>query len=169
MTLEERINTLATAVGVEIKAARVARGDLTALPTTAKDNLVAAIIEVRQIALDAAAGEGGAVIDDTVGNGATGVTWSADKIFDTIELAKSSVKNDILGGASAAYDTLIELENLLKADATLTSNLATAVNNRVRFDAVQTLTVAQKLQACQNIGVGNPDADFVAVFNTAKA
>ena len=169
MTLEERINTLATAVGVEIKAARVARGDLTALPTTAKDNLVAAIIEVRQIALDAAAGEGGAVIDDNAGNGSTAVTWSADKIFDTIELAKSSVKNDILGGASAAYDTLIELENLLKADETLTANLATAVNNRVRFDAVQTLTVAQKLQACQNIGVGNPDADFVAVFNTAKA
>ncbi len=45
-----------------------------------------------------------------------------------------------------------------------------AVNNRVRFDAAQSLTVAEQLQARSNIGavaatdVGNTDTDFVAVF-----
>ena len=39
----------------------------------------------------------------------------------------------------------------------------------VRFDAAQTLTPQEKLQACQNLGVGNPDADLVAAYNAAKA
>lgn len=169
MNMDQRLAALATAMGAEIKTARLARGDLSALPTTAKDSLVAAIIEVRQIALDAAAGEGGAVIDDSAGDGDTDVTWSANKIYDSIEAAKTAVQNAILGGASAAYDTLLELENLLKADETLTATLADAITKRVRFDAPQTLTVAEKLQACQNIGIGNPDTDFVAAFNTAKA
>ena len=48
--------------------------------------------------------------------------------------------------------------------------LLAAVNNRVRFDASQSLTVAEQLQARSNIGavsasdVGNTDTDFVAVF-----
>ena len=50
-----------------------------------------------------------------------------------------------------------------------------AVNLRVRFDAAQTLTVAEQLQARTNIGavaaadVGNTDTDFVAVFEGALA
>jgi len=169
MTQEERLIALANALGADIKAARTARGDLTALSTTAKSNLVAAINEVRQIAIDASGGTGGAAIDDAATNGATTVTWSADKIFDSIEAAKVAVKNDLTAGASAAYDTFQELQALLEADETLTASLADAVAKRVRFDAPQTLTVAEKLQACTNIGIGDPDSDFVAVYNTAKA
>jgi hypothetical protein len=169
MTQEERLIALANALGADIKAARIARGDLTALSTTAKSNLVAAINEVRQIAIDASGGTGGASIDDTATNGATSVTWSADKIFDSIEAAKIAVKNDLTAGASSAYDTFQELQALLEADETLTASLADAVSKRVRYDAAQTLTVAEKLQACTNIGIGDPDSDFVAVYNTAKA
>ena len=48
-----------------------------------------------------------------------------------------------------------------------------AINFRVRFDAAQTLTVAEQLQARTNIGavasadVGNTDTDFVAIFDGA--
>jgi len=38
----------------------------------------------------------------------------------------------------------------------------------VRFDAAQTLTVAQQLTACTNIGIGNPAVDLVAVYTTAR-
>lgn len=164
MSLETKIIALAQAIGADVKVLRVAQGDLTSLPTTAKGNLVAAIAEIYGLL-----GESGAVIDDNAGNGATSVTWSADKIYDSLELAKQAVKAEILGGASEAYDTLLELQELATGNASTAAALATAVNNRVRFDDAQTLTTAQKLQACTNIGVGDPEHDFAADYATAKA
>lgn len=164
MSLESKIISLAQAIGADVKALRVAQGDLTSLPTTAKGNLVAAIAEIYGLL-----GQAGAVIDDNAGNGATSVTWSADKIYDSLELAKQAVKAEIIGGASEAYDTLLELQNLATGNASTAAALATAINNRVRFDEAQTLTTAQKLQACTNIGVGDPEHDFAADYTAAKA
>lgn len=164
MSLETKIIGLAQAIGVDIKTLTVKLGDLTALSTTAKGNLVAAINELYGLL-----GSSGAVINDAAGDGATSVTWSANKIFDTIEAAKAAVQVSILGGASAAFDTLKELQDLIVSDEGLLTALTTAVANRVRFDDVQTLTTAQKLQACTNIGVGNPESDFAASYATAKA
>lgn len=164
MTQETRLISLANAIGADIKAVKATAGDLTALPTTNKTSLVAAITEIYGLM-----GTDGAAIDDLSGDGATAVTWSANKISDSIEAAKTAVKSELLGGASAAYDTFVELQALLEADETLTASLSDAITKRVRFDAPQTLTVAQQLQACTNIGIGNPDTDFVAAYNTAKA
>lgn len=164
MSLETRIIGLATAIGADIKTLTTKQGDLTSLSTTAKGNLVAAINELYGLL-----GSTGAVIDDGAGDGATAVTWSANKIFDSIEAAKAAVQASILGGASAAFDTLKELQDLIVSDEGLLTALTTAVANRVRFDDTQTLSTAQKLQACTNIGVGNPEADFSASYATAKA
>ncbi|WP_236214004.1 hypothetical protein [Metapseudomonas otitidis] len=164
MTMETRLIALAQAIGADVKSLRAAQGDLTSLSTAAKGNLVAAINEVVGLV-----GAGGVQIDDGAGNGDTGVTWSADKIFDSIELAKQAVKDSILGGAGAALDTLKELADALNNDPNFAATIATQISNRVRYDAAQTLTTAQRLQACQNIGIGDPEADFVAAYNTAKA
>ncbi len=164
MNMNQRITLLAQAIAADVKSLKASVGDLTGLNTTAKNNLVAAINELRGMVTANAA-----VIDDTKGNGDTDFTWSADKIYDTIEAAKAAVKSDILGGADAAYDTLKELQDIIKADETTAAALATAVNNRVRFDDTQTLTQAQKAQACANIGIGDPDTDFAAAYATAKA
>ncbi|WP_256594375.1 hypothetical protein [Pseudomonas sp. RIT411] len=162
--MNQRITLLAQAIAADVKSLKASVGDLTGLSTTAKSNLVAAINELRGMIT-----ANTAVIDDTKGNGDTGFTWSADKIYDTIEAAKAAVKSDILGGADAAYDTLKELQDIIKADETTAAALATAVNNRLRFDDAQTLTQAQKAQACANIGIGDPDTDFAAAYATAKA
>ena len=164
MTQETRLITLAQAIGADVKLLRNRIGDLTSLDTTAKDNVVNAINE-----LYAAIGSAGASIDDGAGNGATLVTWSADKIFDSIEAAKTAVTNSLLNGAGPAYDTLKELQDLLVADEGLVTALTTAVGNKVSFSEVQTLTTPQKLQACQNIGIGDPESDLTATYNTAKA
>jgi hypothetical protein len=163
MTLETRVNNLATAIGLDIKAARLRDGDLATLSTTAKTNLVAAINEL------AAAIASGATILDTAGDGVTNKTWSADKIYDEITAAKAQVKLDLTAGASAALDTFAEVAAQLAADESAAAALATAVANRVRYDAAQSLTAPQQLQACNNIGVGNPDADFTATYTAAKA
>lgn len=161
MSLETRIVALAQAIGADVKSLTAKQGDLTSLSTTAKTNIVAAINE-----LYAALGN---KIDDLAGDGATTVTWSANKIYDTIEAAKSAIKNELIDGSAAALDTLKELAAALNNDPNFATTIATELGNRVRFDAAQTLTTAQKLQACTNIGVGDPERDLAAAYVTAKA
>lgn len=170
MTLEQRISALVTAIGGDIKILLAAKGDLSALTTTAKTSLVDAINEL-DAAIDGLAASSGAVIDDAAGDAATTVTWSANKIYDELQ----ALKNSILGGVGTAYDTLQELATELTDQDSVVSGLVASVANRVRFDAAQGLTSPQQLQARQNIGaqsaaeIGNPDADLVAAYTTAKA
>ncbi len=173
MTLEQRLILLAQAIGADIKTLTVAQGSLSSLTTTAKSSLVAAINELKTL-IDGLTG-GGAVIDDGAGDGDTTVTWSANKIFDTIAAASAALKNELVDGAGAALDTLNELADALNNDPNFAATIATEIANRVRYDAAQTLTDPQKAQARTNIGaqaaaeVGNTDHDFVADYNTAKA
>lgn len=177
MSLETKIVALANAIGADVKDLRVKQGDLTTLSTTAKTNLVAAINELATMVASA-----GVSINDTAGNGNTTVTWSADKIFDTIEAAKTAVKNDLTNGATAALDTLSELAAALGNDPNFATTIATGLSNRVRVDAVQTFTSPQQAQGRANIGaaaasdltalttgLGNYDRDFAADYATAKA
>ncbi len=164
MSLATQIVALAQAIGADIKDLRTKQGDLTSLTTTAKGTLVAAINELKTALAGA-----GAAINDTAGNGATTVTWSADKIFDTIEAAKVAVKADLTNGAAAALDTLNELAAALGNDPSFAATIATELGNRLRFDAAQVLTTPQKLQACTNLGIGDPEHNFAAAYATAKA
>ena len=164
MSLATQIVALAQAIGADIKDLRTKQGDLTSLTTTAKGTLVAAINELKTALAGA-----GAAINDTVGNGATTVTWSADKIFDTIEAAKVAVKADLTNGAAAALDTLNELAAALGNDPSFAATIATELGNRLRFDAAQVLTTPQKLQACTKLGIGDPEHNFAAAYATAKA
>ena len=176
MSLETRIVALAQAMGADVKALTASQGSLTVLNTTTKTSLVAAINELLTLI-----GSAGASIDDNAGNGNTGVTWSADKIFDTIEAAKAAVKNELVNGAAAALDTLNELATALGNDPSFAATIAGEIANRVRFDAAQTLTSPQQAQARSNIGaaaasdvsglitgMGTYDRDYVADYAAAK-
>ena len=180
MSLELKIAALITAVGGDVKALTTKIGDTTSLTTTAKANLVAAINEVQAAVATLQAGS--TTINDAAGNGDVNVTWSADKIHDEIVAAVTAAKNDLLGGAGAALDTLKELADALNNDATYATNIAAMLTKRLAVDAMQTFTNAEKLQGRENIGaasdtelqqlktdLGNVDADLVALYNTAKA
>ena len=86
-----------------------------------------------------------------------------------------TLKTEILGGADAAYDTLIEIQQLLQDGTSGLDALLAAINNRVRFDGAQTLTMIEQQQARENIGaialaaIGDADTDLVAVFEGALA
>lgn len=169
MSFASRTNDLAVRIATECKALRtLANGnaaDLSALTTTAKANLVAAINEVRALAV-AAAGSGGAEIND----GATNLTetWSSAKI--SAEL--SALLNQVLNGAPGALNTLDELAAALGDDANFAATVTAALSNRLRVDAAQGLTAPQQAQARANIGaqeaalIGDPDTNFVTTFNT---
>jgi hypothetical protein len=163
-TLQTRLQDLATRVATECKALRTLTNgnlaDLSSLTTTAKGNLVAAINEL-QAEINAIST--GAQIND----GSTGatVTWSAQKIGVEIQNAKNALTN----GAAAALDTLAEIATALGNDANFAATVTTALGNRIRFDAVQALSAAQITQACANLGLGEPDTNFVATFTAGLA
>ena len=158
MSLATRIESLVIRVAQEFNDVRAKTGNLANLTTTDKSNLVAAINELKAAVVSSSE------IDDA--NIAISSTYSSSKIVTLLD----ALKSEILGGADAAYDTLLEIQQLLQNGTTGLDALLAAVNNRVRFDAAQTLTVAEQLQARSNIGavaasdVGNTDTDFVAVF-----
>ena len=142
-TLEQRLSSVIQAIGADIKALKTAKGDLSSLSTTQKSNLVGALNEIFTLA-------------------------SSKATQSDITTAIDSLKTEIMGvGVPEALNTLKEIATYVTADETLGVSLSTAVTKRVRFDDVQTLTTPEKLQACTNIGIGNPDTDLVAVFNAA--
>lgn len=161
MSLESKIIALAEAIGADIKTLTTNQGSLSALTTTAKSSLVAALNELKA-AVDAAGG-GGAGIDDEATE--TTSTWSSSKISTQITAAV----NALLASAPTALDTLNELAAALGNDPNYATTVATALGNRVRYDAVQTLTLGQQQQACANIGVGDPDHNFLTEYAAAKA
>ena len=161
MSLATRIESLVIRVAQEFNDVRATAGNLSSLSTADKSSLVAAINELKAALITATA------IDDGVV--ATTTTYSSNKIVTLLD----ALKAEILGGADAAYDTLVEIQQLLQNGTSGLDALLVAINFRVRFDAAQTLTVAEQLQARTNIGavasadVGNTDTDFVAIFDGA--
>jgi hypothetical protein len=175
MSLELRIIALAQAIGADVKTLTTHLGSLPTLSTTAKNNLVAAINEVKAALATAVA------INDTAATGATTVTWSVNKIVTEIAAAKTAVTNSLVNGASSALDTLNELAAALGNDPAFATTIATQIAARVRFDAAQTLTAPQQVQARANIAAadavalaahitaaGDPERDLVAAYTTAK-
>ena len=180
MSLELKIAALITAVGGDVKQLTNKIGDLTSLTTTQKATLVGAINEVQAAVATLQAGS--TTINDAAGNGDATVTWSADKIHDEIVASAAAVKNEILGGAGAALDTLKELADALAGDANYAASIATKLAKVVAVDVIQTFTNVEKIQARDNIGaasatdlaqlqtdLGDVDADLVALYTTAKA
>ena len=160
-TLQARITYLATRMATECKSLRTLintnASDLSALTTTKKGSLVAAINELKT-ALDAL--DTPITISDSTSS--TTQVWSSSKVASAIQTAKDELTN----GATSALDTLAELAAALGNDANFASTVTTSLGYRLRYDAAQTLTAAQKTQACANLGIGEPDTDFVTTFNS---
>lgn len=113
-------------------------GDLSTLTTTTKASIIAAINEL-ETSLHG-------LINDTNATSLV-TTYSAQHIEDRL----AAIRNSIIGGASPAYDTLLEIQQFLQSDDSQLASLLTAVGNKVDYSAAQTLTSTQQTQARTNI------------------
>lgn len=165
-TLAENVSALATRVGQEIKVTKGMIGTLADLKTTNKDNTVAAINEV-QSALSALEGTVASQTNIDDANVSAATTYSSSKIVDVVNEAKKAVKDDLLGGAGEAYDTLKELGDLIDANKDSVEALQALAAGHVKFDAAQELTDTQKKQARDNISAAS--VAEVEAANTAAA
>lgn len=156
-TQQQRITELAQAIAADIKQLTTNQGTLTELTTTDKTSLVKAINELKSSITNATS------INDTIMS--TSATWSSNKINTSINNAVSA----LVDGAGTTLDTLKELAAALGNDANFATTIATQMGKRVRVDAAQTFTVTEQAQGCANLGIGNPDTNFVAAYTTAKA
>jgi hypothetical protein len=163
-TLNQQIIALAQAMGADVKAVKASVGDVTALSTTAKTSLVAAVNELFGLLSSA-----GVSINDSAGAGATTVTWSASKSVSYIASAISTLQATLVGGASSAMDTFKELQDIITSDESFAATLATSLSNKLDFSMSQSLTAPQQLTACTNLGIGDPTTDLVGAYTTAKS
>lgn len=157
-TLQVRITDLATRIATECKSIKASAGDLASLTTTQKTSLVAAINELKST-IDSA----GSSVSISDATSTTTSVWSSSKISSELLALKNSILGD---GISTALDTLVEFSAALGNDANFASTITSALGYRVRFDAAQTLTAGQITQACANLGIGEPNTDFVTTFNS---
>lgn len=106
MTLRQRIDELADAIGAELKKVIVKIGSIDMLQTTERGSVVGAVNELKNRIDNIGSGNSGAAIDDTAP--AADKSYSSQKVDSLINAAKTAVKSEILDGADAAYDTLAE-------------------------------------------------------------
>ena len=179
-TFSKQINDLAIRVGKECKLIYAKIGK-SALTTTEKTTLIGAINELDAAvksndgdistinsALTALQTKLNGIIDDT--SASTTKVYSSSKVESQITAAKQAVKNDLLGGAGTAYDTLKELADLIETNKTAIEALQTIAAGHVKYDAAQVLTDEQKAQARTNIGaVAASEIDFTEVNNKITA
>lgn len=146
-SLESRVSEFAARTGQEIKKVR---GEI-ATSNTAAEALTQRV----------AANEGAIAnlqsevakkveIDDAQASATK--TYSSQKVDSQITAAKQSVKNDLLGGAGEAYDTLKELADALVTNKDAITALQQIAQGHVQFDKAQALNDDQKKQARANIG-----------------
>ncbi|OOR93418.1 hypothetical protein B0181_00285 [Moraxella caviae] len=80
-----------------------------------------------------------------------------------IAQAIATLKTEILGGATSAFDTLKELEDAINSGGTA-SALADAVNKRVRFDEVMTLTDEQIGNVLNTLKIEYSSVNFASLL-----
>lgn len=146
-SLESRVSEFAARTGQEIKKVRgeIATGNTAAEALTQRvaANEGAITNLKREVAKKVE-------IDDAQASATK--TYSSQNVEAKITAAKQAVKNDLLGGAGEAYDTLKELADALVTNNDAITALQQIAQGHVQFDKAQSLNDEQKKQARANIG-----------------
>lgn len=157
MSLSTNVSNLATRVATEIKSVRTLingnAADLSALTTTDKTNLVAALNELN-------AAIGAIDLTDLISDAttATTTTWSSTKINSSIDAAVSA----LVDGAPGVLDTLNELAAALGDDADFTTTITNLINAKADDSAVVHVTGDETVAGIKTFTSAPvvPDASF---------
>ena len=146
-SLESRVSEFAARTGQEIKKVR---GEI-ATSNTAAEALTRRVA-ANEGAITNLQSEVAKKVEIDDAQASATKTYSSQKVDSQITAAKQSVKNDLLGGAGEAYDTLKELADALVTNKDAITALQQIAKGHVQFDKAQALNDDQKKQARANIG-----------------
>lgn len=146
-SLESRVSEFAARTGQEIKKVRgeIATGNTAAEALTQR-------VAANEGAITALQGEVAKKVEIDDAQASATKTYSSQNVEAKITAAKQAVKNDLLGGAGEAYDTLKELADALVTNKDAITALQKIAQGHVQFDKAQSLNDEQKKQARANIG-----------------
>ena len=146
-SLESRVSEFAARTGQEIKKVRgeIATGNTAAEALTQR-------VAANEGAITNLQSEVAKKVEIDDAQASATKTYSSQKVDSQITAAKQSVKNDLLGGAGEAYDTLKELADALVTNKDAITALQQIAQGHVQFDKAQALNDDQKKQARANIG-----------------
>jgi len=168
-----QINAFSDRLGIECKALHKKIGDLSGLSTTVKTSIVVALneqVNALETLKDSVNGNTSNIeaAQAEISNLKTAVENTTSLVDSKITEAKQAVKDDLLGGAGAAYDTLKELADLIAGNQDAITALQTIAAGHVKYGAAQELTDEQKAQARENIGAAS-SADVTALRTKVTA
>ena len=146
-SLESRVSEFAARTGQEIKKVR---GEI-ATSNTAAEALTQRVA-ANEGAITNLQSEVAKKVEIDDAQASATKTYSSQKVDSQLTAAKQSVKNDLLGGAGEAYDTLKELADALVTNKDAITALQQIAQGHVQFDKAQALNDDQKKQARANIG-----------------
>lgn len=146
-SLESRVSEFAARTGQEIKKVR---GEI-ATSNTAAEALTQRVA-ANEGAITNLQSEVAKKVEIDDAQASATKTYSSQKVDSQITAAKQAVKDDLLGGAGEAYDTLKELADALVTNKDAITALQQIAQGHVQFDKVQSLNDEQKKQARANIG-----------------
>ena len=146
-SLESRVSEFAARTGQEIKKVR---GEI-ATSNTAAEALTQRVA-ANEGAITNLKSEVAKKVEIDDAQASATKTYSSQKVDSQITAAKQAVKNDLLGGAGEAYDTLKELADALVTNKDAITALQQIAQGHVQFDKAQSLNDEQKKQARANIG-----------------
>lgn len=146
-SLESRVSEFAARTGQEIKKVR---GEI-ATSNTAAEALTQRVA-ANEGAITNLQSEVAKKVEIDDAQASTTKTYSSQKVDSQITAAKQAVKDDLLGGAGEAYDTLKELADALVTNKDAITALQQIAQGHVQFDKAQSLNDEQKKQARANIG-----------------
>lgn len=146
-SLESRVSEFAARTGQEIKKVR---GEI-ATSNTAAEALTQRVA-ANEGAITNLKSEVAKKVEIDDAQASATKTYSSQNVEAKITAAKQAVKNDLLGGAGEAYDTLKELADALVTNKDAITALQQIAQGHVQFDKAQSLNDEQKKQARANIG-----------------
>lgn len=146
-SLESRVSEFAARTGQEIKKVR---GEI-ATSNTAAEALTQRVA-ANEGAITNLQSEVAKKVEIDDAQASATKTYSSQKVDSQITAAKQAVKDDLLGGAGEAYDTLKELADALVTNKDAITALQQIAQGHVQFDKAQSLNDEQKKQARANIG-----------------
>lgn len=182
---EQKLTALAQGVGTDIKTIRAVIGALTLASLTVPGagslieaaNINRSAIETLQNAPPSYTNEQALTVATNLINSRQGTIASPDAsqyattqgVVDALNAATDSLRTEILGSMpSEALNTIQELAAALEGNDNVLTNLMSALGTRVDAAAAQSFTLEQRRQASQNIGMGDPEYDFLADYVAAR-
>lgn len=167
MSVETKILSLTQKITHAINSVQGTVGDISSLPTIDKANIVASLVELKNL-IDSVNTSQQNIVKDTVTDSTH--TWSSHKIDQEIVQAIA----DLIDGAPEWLNSLKELASALQNDPDIINSLTGMVNKRVAVDQAQAFSSPEKAQgranidAASNAALSSLQSDLNAGLNTKQ-